>query len=166
MISAPQPPHLTNLLAEAVELVKEGNLDSAIAILRDILGQDSNHELALGILASIYLQIGMNVQAIDLYNALLAVNPENTLARFQLGMAQFTLGQSTMALKTWEAMLTLPNEFMAHFHSALALIDLGNHQQALELLIQAGANMPQSHPLYPRLLDLHSQLAEQRTTEQ
>jgi tetratricopeptide (TPR) repeat protein len=149
---------LMDQLADATEQVKEGNLEKAISSLKTILDNRPDHEIALGLLASIYLQIGMNEQAIKYYQALLNVNPDNPLARFQLGMAQLATGQPELALETWEPMLKLKNEFMANFHSALALLQLNRPQEALNQLLDAGRHMPSSHPLYPQLLELHAQL--------
>lgn len=147
-------------LTEATDQIKAGNLASAISTLKAILNHHPGHEISLGMLASIYLQIGMHEQAIEHFDALLTTSPGNPLARFQMGMAKLSQGQPEAALDTWEPMLTLENEFMAHFHSALALMQLGRNQEALERLIHSSRHMPSSHPLYPQLLDLHTQLTE------
>lgn len=149
-------------LADATEQAREGNLEEAISSLKIILEHRPDHEIALGLLASIYLQISMNEQAICCFHTLLKESPDNPLARFQLGMAQLTLGHPETALETWAPMLKLENEFMANFHSALALLELDRPQEALDRLDDAGRHMPSSHPLYPQLLELHAQLTAQK----
>lgn len=150
-------------LENAVEQAKEGDLDNAIPTLKSILEDNPDHDISLGMLASIYLQIGMHDQAIDLYNRLLKINPENPLARFQLGMAKLNSDKPEEALTAWEPMLGMENEFMANFHSALALMLLGRSKEALECILNAARHMPSSHPLYPKLLELHNQLTESTT---
>jgi len=145
-------------LAKATEQVKEGNLDSAITTLKEILQEQPDQEIALGLLAAIYLQIGMTEKAVEHFEALLETSPNNPLARFQLGMARLSQGEPETALKTWEPLLAEKDDFMAHFHSSLALFELKRYQEAHDCIIQASRNMPSSHPLYPQLLDLHSNL--------
>lgn len=149
---------LKEKLSAAAGLAKEGNLDEAISLLKEILAARPGNEISLGMLASIYLQIGMHEQAVEHFQTLLKANPRNPLARFQLGMARLSQGQPQAALDTWEPMLSLENEFMAHFHSALALIQLGRNAEAVDRLEQARQRMPESHPLFPRLLELNDQL--------
>lgn len=149
---------LKEKLSAAAGLAKEGNLDDAICLLKEILAARPSHEISLGMLASIYLQIGMHEQAVEHFQALLKANPRNPLARFQLGMARLSQGQPQAALDTWEPLLSLENEFMAHFHSALALIQLGRTAEALDRLDHARRHMPESHPLFPKLMELQAQL--------
>ena len=111
-------------------------------------------------LASIYLQLGMHPEAIAHYQQLLEQAPDNQLARFQLGMALMSSSQPEQAVAVWEPMLAMENEFMAHFHSALALLQLGRNREAAEMLQTARRNMPDSHPLHSRLLKLQAQLTQ------
>ncbi len=145
-------------VAKAADLVRNGDLDNAIIALKAVLEQQPDQELATGMLAAIYLQIGLTDKAIELFETLLSNSPENPLARFQLGMARLSQGEQEAALETWQPLLAQENEFMAHFHSALALVELKRYQEALDFITHANQHMPTSHPLYPQLLDLHSQL--------
>lgn len=142
----------------ATQYAKEGHLDSAIALLKSMIEQWPENEVTRGLLASIYLQIGMQAQAVEHYEILLDTHPENSLARFQLGMAKLSQGKPEEALDVWEPMLSLKNEFMANFHSALALLQLNRPQEALQRLLEAKQKMPASHPFYPQLMKLHDQL--------
>ena len=147
-------------LAQATSQAKAGKLDSAMQTLKDILQQQPDHELSLGMLASIYLQLGMHTQAIAYYEKLLDCSPDNPLARFQLGMALLSTSEPEQALATWEPLLAMENEFMAHFHSALALLQLGRQAEAATKLRAAQVHMPDSHPLHPRLLELQARLTQ------
>jgi Tfp pilus assembly protein PilF len=151
--------NLKQSLALATQQIKNDDLDQAIITLQEILAQDPNHEIATGLLASVYFQIGMHDRAVSLYRALLTNHPQNPLARFQLGLAQLSQGLPGDALATWEPMLENDTEFMAHFHAALALLQLGQPLDARERLAAVGRHMPGSHPLYPKLIELNAQLA-------
>lgn len=141
-------------LGKATQDAKDGNLDDAVTTLKQILHDQPNHEIALGMLAAIYLQIGMQEAAIERFEALLAAHPNNPLARFQLGMAMLGLDRAQEALDAWRPLLDDESDFMAHFHSSLALIQLGRHAEALPLLARAAQRMPPSHPLYAKALEL------------
>ncbi len=93
---------LKTQLTQASQQVREGDFEHAISTLKRILEGYPRHEISLGMLASIYLQIGMQKQAVELYQALLAAYPANPLARFQLGMAELNRGNPELALEASE----------------------------------------------------------------
>jgi cytochrome c-type biogenesis protein CcmH/NrfG len=150
-------------LADAVAQAKTGDLDAAVVTLKAVLQSQPKHTIALGMLASIYLQIGMVDRAIERYTQLLELDPENPLARFQLGIAKQLRGSPEEALEAWRPMLSSENEFMANFHSALTLVQLGRYADALEPVSNAARHMPPSHPLYPQLVRLRAELAGRAT---
>lgn len=158
------PPNLSedqlkSKLSMATDRIRDGHLDEAISTLKEILVHEPEHQICLGMLAAIYLQIGMHDKAIDTFKTLLLHHPNNPLAQFQLGVAQLGQGESAEALQTWSPLLADENDFMAHFHSALALLQLDQGHQAYEMLNIAAKRMPLSHPLYPQLLELRSNLS-------
>lgn len=144
----------------ATELAKQGHYDEAIVALKAMLEDEPGNELALGLLAAIYLQIGYHEKAVTVYETLLGVNADNPLARFQLGMAHLGSGAAETALETWKPLLNQEEDFMAHFHSALALLQLGREEQAEAMLMHASRTMPVAHPLYPKLLELIAQCGD------
>ena len=91
-------------LLAATEGAKQGELDIAIMRLKEILNAQPRHEISLGMLASIYLQIGMNAQAVEYFERLLTDFAHNPLARFQLGMAKMADQQPEQAL-TYEPII-------------------------------------------------------------
>jgi predicted Zn-dependent protease len=143
-------------LGKATQDAKDGNLDEAVTTLKQILCDEPRHEIALGMLAATYLQIGMHEAAIERFQALLEAHPKNPLARFQLGMALLGLERPQEALNAWRPLLDGESDFMGHFHSALALIQLGRRAEAMPLLECAAQRMPASHPLYGKALELLS----------
>jgi tetratricopeptide (TPR) repeat protein len=149
---------LKKKLLKATEYARERDLENAVLQLKQILQSHPRHEVSMGMLASIYLQIGMHQKAIEQFEALLTAHPKNPLARFQLGMASLANEEPEKALSQWAPMLEMENEFMAHFHSALALIQLNRLDEALPLIEHARSNMPEAHPLYTKLLEIRTRL--------
>lgn len=146
------------ILSKATDAAKQGNLDEAIPLLKEVLSDYPDNEVANGMLASIYLQIGALEQAKQQFTELLQAHPENPLGRFQLGMCQLSMNHPKDALSTWQPLLADQEEFMAHFHSGLAQIELGNPKESYELVQIAAQRMPSNHPLYPKLLEVRSDL--------
>ena len=122
--------------------------------LKGILAADPSHELANGMLGSIYAELGMTDKAVQAFLQALNTNPQNPLARFQMGLVLLTAQRYQEAIDAFAPMLVVEGEFLAHFHSALALIALDRPSQARPLLQQANQNMPASHPLYGTLQQL------------
>jgi tetratricopeptide (TPR) repeat protein len=124
-------------LRAAVEAMRQDNVEAGILALKTILNLAPRHELANGMLASIYAQLGMRDAAVSKYQTTLAINPANHLARFQLGTLQ----------------LALDDQFLPQLYAAIALIALDRPQEAHHLLTLAQAAMPQDHPLRPLLAE-------------
>jgi Flp pilus assembly protein TadD len=73
-------------LAALIEALKSGDYAAAISGLKDFLALHPRHEIALGLLAAAYAEIGMRNAASALYQQLLEAHPRNMLARLQLGL--------------------------------------------------------------------------------
>ena len=146
-------------LQPLVDLVRAERYDAAIAGLQEFLAQHSDNEVAIGLLGAAYFQIGMLARAQSCYRRVMELNPANPLARFQLGMLHFSQQEHRVALETWAPLLGSQQDFMAHFHSALALVELGETARARELLEVAGRNMPLSHPLFAQLKAIRARLS-------
>ncbi len=142
---------VTDKVQAATRHARDGRFDEAITALKEILAEDPRHEISRGMLAAIYLQLGMHEKACAHFEQLLEINPGNPLARFQLGMAHFSAGEAERAIATWEDLLAQEGEFMAHFHTGLALLQLAQPERAREMFEAAKLAMPASHPLLPQL---------------
>ncbi len=136
--------------------MKAGDWEEAILQLKELVAIDSSHELANGMLASVYAQIGLTDKAADLFRQALRINPNNVLATYQMGLVLLTAGRHQEALDAFRPMLRDENDFLAHFHSALALIGLQRSAEARTLLLHSQKNMPSAHPLHEHLQKLLS----------
>lgn len=145
-------------LGLAAACTKRGDLEAAMGHAKTVLSLDPGNEIALGLLSGIYVQLNLRDRAESCLRKILAVNSHNMLARYQLGLLQFEGGQPQAALDTWAPALEDDKEFMCHFHSALALLQLQKPQPARPLLEHCAPRIPRNHELYPRLQELLEQL--------
>jgi tetratricopeptide (TPR) repeat protein len=144
-------PDVRQALSLAAACAKRGDLEAAIVHLKDVLGAAPDHEIANGMLAGIYAELKMPERATACYERVLVANPRNVLARFQLGLLQLTGGRPQEALETLRPNLSDNTEFLAHFYSGLALLELKKTGEARGLLQRAAQRMPADHALYPQL---------------
>jgi tetratricopeptide (TPR) repeat protein len=73
-----------DLLSRAAACAKRGDFEPAMIHLKELLAAEPDHEVATGLLASIYAQLQMSDRATEFYLRVLAINPQNELARVQL----------------------------------------------------------------------------------
>jgi len=147
-------PDIRGALSLAAACAKRGELDAAIVHLKEVLGTTPDNEIANGMLAGIYAELKMPERATVYFQRVLAVNPQNVLARFQLGLLQLTGGQPQAAVETLRPNLADNTEFLAHFYSARALLELGKTGEARVLLERTEQRMPADHPLSGQLREL------------
>lgn len=145
------PELLSALLAGAIEAAKRDDKEAAIAQLKQLLEADPRHEVAAGMLAALYAELGLAERAMRQFQQVLHYHPGNMLARFQLGVLQLTARQPQQALDTLQPMLSAEGDFLAHFHSGLACVDLGQGARARPLFQVAAERMPPTHPLQVHL---------------
>jgi tetratricopeptide (TPR) repeat protein len=138
-------------LGAAAACVTRGDFEAALSQLKALLALDPRHELATGMLAGLYAELKMPDRARHYYEQVLRLNPANALARFQLGLLQFESGQPQEALETWQPAVANTEDYLTHFHCALALLELERRDEARRLLERAGQYMPRDHLLYPQL---------------
>lgn len=142
------------LLGLAAGCVRRGDYAAAMIHLKELLAVDPREEIALGMLAGIYAELKMPDRAEALYREVLTVNPRNPLARFQLGLLQLAEKRPSDALEMLRPALADESDFLAHFHSGLALRQLGRAGEARRLLEVAAQRMPADHILQPQLCQL------------
>jgi tetratricopeptide (TPR) repeat protein len=144
-------------LGRAAACAKRGELEAAMDHAHAVLALDPRNEIALGMLAGVYVQLHMRERAGTYLRQVLEINPRNTLARHQLGLLQLEGGQPQAAIDTWAASLD-DDDFVAHFHTAVALLELRRASEARPLLEHCAPRIPRNHDLYPRLQELLTQL--------
>ncbi len=144
---------VSELLSSAVAHVKAGNLDEAMAALKNLLDRDPENEVALGLLAAIWCDLGLHGRGAEGFRKLLGRNPDNPLTRIQLGLAQRAAGQRDLALATWQPGVEA-KEVAALYWSGLVHYENGAPDEAREMLARAAEVTGPNHPLYPAVREL------------
>lgn len=121
--------------------VEKGNLDQALARIKQILAGEAVPDEALTLGARLYAQLGLFVRARDLYRRYLESAPGAVIETFQLGMTHLDAGQPKEALAIWESLLKdHPAHPPALYFKALALTQLqqsADARHALEILLKS-----------------------------
>ncbi|HEC68769.1 MAG TPA: tetratricopeptide repeat protein, partial [Candidatus Omnitrophica bacterium] len=78
---------IPSLIEEANYYIREGQLEEAIQIYKQVLRINPKHDLAYLQLGNLYLKEGSYNQAIRYFLGLLKVRPDSFLANFNLGLA-------------------------------------------------------------------------------
>jgi tetratricopeptide (TPR) repeat protein len=138
------------LLAAAAHM-GAGHFDQAIEILLALRSMAPRHELAIGMLGAVYAQLQAMDSAAECFERVLTLNPDNALARFQLGLLKLDEAQPRAALDIWQRGLREPGDHIVHYHCGLALMKLDLADQARVMFERAAQRMPLDHPLHPQL---------------
>jgi tetratricopeptide (TPR) repeat protein len=124
--------NLTQALAQAVALHRQGDLAQAEKIYARILKARRDHFDALHLLGLLKHQSGKAGEAYRLISAALAVNPRSADARSNLGLALHALKRDADALASFEAALALdPGHVEALNNRGSALLRLDRPAEAL-----------------------------------
>jgi predicted Zn-dependent protease len=138
-------------LGRAAACARRRDLEGAMGHLKELLRVEPDNELANGMLAGIYAELKMPERATACYERVLGINPANVLARFQLGLLQLTHGKPREAAATLQPNLSDKSEFLSHFYSGVALLELQQTDAARALLEHVEHRMPKTHDLWPQL---------------
>lgn len=142
------------LLARATACTKDNDFAGAIGHLKSLLQSYPEHEIANGMLAAVYAELGMTGRAIEYFQRALTINPDNLLARFQLGLLQLRAERPREALETWKPALADRHDFAIHYHCGATLLRLEEPDAARPILQEAARRMPKDHALFPQLHEL------------
>lgn len=148
------------LLQLATTSTKEGDFEHALIHLKTLIATNPKHEIALGMLAAVYAELKMIDHAVDHYRRVLGVNPENPLARLQLGILQLAAKRPQDVLETWKPTLKDTDDFLGHYYSGLALLQLERSTEARTMLEESARRMPEDHVLYPQLKEMLNHLGK------
>lgn len=126
------------LLARAVALHKDGNLDQAAQLYREIASQCPQDFDAIHLLGVVALQRGQFVAAQRLIRAALDINPHDTSAMANLGTTYMHAGRLESALLWFEGAQRLePDSPIANTNVGTVLHNMGRHRDAITSLHKA-----------------------------
>jgi tetratricopeptide (TPR) repeat protein len=101
------PTAAEEVLAPAIEAHKEGRLDEAATVYRDVLAADPDHADALHLLGVVMHQMGRDEEARPLIERAIEIRPGVAHYHNHLGQVMFGLDQFTVAEEEFERALAL-----------------------------------------------------------
>jgi Flp pilus assembly protein TadD len=104
------PPEFGETLRRAMDASAAGQSDTAIELFRQAMQEQPGFAVPPFLLGAEFAQLGRNEEAQQAYASAVLMAPELHIARFQLGLLQFTSGQAALALMTWQPLLALPED--------------------------------------------------------
>jgi tetratricopeptide (TPR) repeat protein len=145
-------PHTANeAFRFAQSAYQRGDNASALAYLRQARQVSPDAADIPYFQGEIYRQQGDNSQALDAYNAALAINPNFAPAQVGAARAQLALNsKADISAQLRQAIQNDPNLKEAYLELANYLLTYGAAQQALDVLSQAGGVLVDSPLLYLR----------------
>lgn len=115
----------------AVQLMRAGNVDSAVVLFENVLQQMPDNETALSNMANIYLQQGQADKAIDYCNRLLAIDGNNPQANQILVYAYLNSGKQQEAAALLDKIKAKGQDAFAYSLTARLYAQQGNINGAL-----------------------------------
>jgi len=133
------PADLDRLLAEGIAASRDGEREVALALFQRAGEADPGSALPPFLLASEQASAGDFARAELSFASALLLAPDFALARYQLGLLQFSSSRAAVALLTWQPLFALPAEdALLHFVRGFAALaqnafaeSLGHFQRGL-----------------------------------
>lgn len=131
------------LLHEAMELQAAGNLAAAEERYRLVIDHDYRAAEVLPILAGILGLRGANEEALELWDTLLAIDPDHAVAHHEKGLIYSRTGRPDLAITAMQAACAAdPANPVAANNLAVMLSDAGRKIEALDQFCRAQALQP------------------------
>ncbi|SEL71573.1 hypothetical protein SAMN05216359_114118 [Roseateles sp. YR242] len=99
---------LSDRLRQALAASASGDTDTALQLFRHAVDEEPESPLPPFLLGAELAQLGRINEAIQAYAAATLLAPTFHMARYQLGLLQFTSGHAALALVSWQPLFLLP----------------------------------------------------------
>ena len=120
---------------KAIKLIKEGQTDSAIVLLRDVINKYPDNETAYLELGKVYMNMARYLLAEETFTQCLKVLPAYEPAYYYLAEVQFKMGEKKIAIKTLKKILTINSKYLlAYINLADYYIILNKNKDAKSIL--------------------------------
>ncbi len=131
------------LLQEAMLLQEAGNLAAAEERYRMVIEYGYRAVEVLPVLAGVLGQRGANEEALELWDTLLAINPDHAVAHHEKGLIYSRTGRTHLAIAALQAScIADPTDVIAANNLAVMLSDAGRKAEALDQFKHALAFQP------------------------
>ena len=139
------PAQADERVAQAAQLLREGQLQLGELLLRQALAAQPAHVGALALLAQIHQRAGRHEEALQCFDAALHAAPHSPRLLHARGLALKALGRLDEAVVAYDAALAVtPGDFEVHHNRGVALRLLGQHEAAVASSLRATELQPAS----------------------
>lgn len=102
------PPGYGEKLKQAMSASEQGDQEAAVRLFREAVDEQPGFAVPPFLLGAEFAQMGRIDEAMQAFASALLLAPDLHVARYQLGLLQFTSGQAALALVTWQPLALLP----------------------------------------------------------
>ncbi len=147
-----------SLLRLAQQLEQQGDPAGAVRLYRQIYNQGERSVLVTSGLTRCLISSGEFEQAIEVYQDLVARNPQAFNYQVELGKAYFLAGKTSQAEALWRTVLETPPPNLVRYRTtAAALLQLGQAERAAAIFKEALQHFPDNNLLLRDLATLYKQ---------
>lgn len=147
--------HFDQLVAQGLEASRHDQRASALALFSQAIEADPSSGIPHFLIASEHASAGDFAQAELAFATAVLLAPQFALARYQLGLLQFSSQRVPLALLTWEPLLALPaGDALPHFVRGFTALAQDAFAQALDHLRAGLACEPANAALCSDVLQL------------
>jgi len=152
------------LVNQLLSIVQTQEANTALTALEEAVRHTTPTDpRILLLLASQYAALGQTDAAEASYTALLQMAPDFAIARFQLGLLQFTCGRPAVAIATWGPLEQLPSDhYLRAFVQGFWFLSQDEFEKACNSL-QMGIALNQDNPALNH--DMHMMLEHIRAQQ-
>jgi len=153
------PPSMSATLENAIAASTHGNSDQAIALMLQAIQEQPESGLPHLLLGAEYASLGRMEAAEQCFANAVLLDPSMVVARYQLGLLQYSSGRASTALITWQPLLALDdqNSPLPHWIKGFAALAGDNFNAARECF-ETGLARNAEHP--PMSDDIRKVLAQ------
>jgi tetratricopeptide (TPR) repeat protein len=124
---------LPPIVQQALQASAAGNTEAALQLLRSAINELPGDALPHFLMGAEHAQAQQIAEAEAAYAQAVLLAPGFDMARFQLGLLQFTSGRTMVALVTWQPLFNLPpTHALQRFVSAFGALTQGRLADAAE----------------------------------
>jgi tetratricopeptide (TPR) repeat protein len=124
--------HFDNLLAQGLAASGAGQPDEALNLFARARDADPASGIPHFLIGSEHASLGQFAEAESAFARAVLLSPAFPLARYQLGLLQFSSQRAAVALLTWQPLLDLPEtDALLHFVRGLSALAQNAFDQAL-----------------------------------
>ena len=162
-LASPQPGRTEDLLNQATEWVREGNLSKALLELQKAAVQTPDNPKVHNMLGVVLTELGRMTEANNAYSKALSIAPDFYPARKNRAVNSFSRGDLKFAASEFETLVRIePKDFVPHLFLGLLALQGNDVPTARKHLLEARQLSPNNARVLLALTRVHFTLGERQ----